>query len=217
MISIKEHEDDSEDFNPSTPQGKNMAQNLIWLKRNKGTSPVKEQTHRSRKKTLTSKKAPISTTLDVSIQKHVPVKPITPSKVDTSLPISRDQHVPISIDDSTSMSSNDNVSINTNSTFDTRNAVKRHLLLDSPDPPESLYGLGIKCLCHHYSKIKDKPFEPIDLSGVLRDIDQCEDSIEWNGPNGVSKFCNDMEPKHFGECDFWKYSLCGNATEHSIN
>ena len=198
-IQKKEHEDDSEDFDPNTPQGKDLNLNDIWIKKNRPRSVHQDQT-KNRKKP-TTRPAQSSNNHISSVQEVSSLKPKSPKKVIASTSVSKNQSNPIVIDDSGSISSNENDSIHTTSSSDsTTTAVKRHLLLDSPDPPDTLYGLGIKCLCHHYSKIKDEPFEAVDLIEVIRDIDKSEGTIDWNGPNGVSKYCNDMEPKHFGKC-----------------
>ena len=164
LAEEKQHLDDSADYDPSTPKGRDMSINAVF----ESSSPKKYSKKKPSKKSIKGRKN--------SVDKEPRDGP----------------------DESASISSNEHSDFSNQSMSDNSNIVRRHLLMDSASPPETAHGFGIKCLCHYYSKTKDKPFQPINLAAELRRIYFSGDNIDWNGAKGVSKFCNDMEPKHFG-------------------
>ena len=169
MEDLENDRDPSEDFNPATANGRDISPNRV---------------HRVQSKKI--KKKP-----------HL-------QKQNRNPPNNRKEVSRQSINSEHSLRTNDSNSVSTfessiNSSTSANNIVKNHLLFDKADPPANAHCSVIKLLCYHYSIIREKKFAATNLKEELQRIHKEGNHINWTGTDGVSQFCNEMKPKHFGK------------------
>ena len=170
LAILDEDRDPSEDFNPYTTRGRDMSPQGV---------------HGVPKK-KTKKKSPSQK------PKHTP---LNNRKVVQTPAINSDlsHHT----NDSNSVSTSESSSSNSISSADIQ--VRNHLLLDKADPPANPYCSGIKLLCYYYSLTREKDFVASNIKKELARLHREDRRINWTGTDGVSRFCNEMKPKHFGK------------------